>query len=261
MNYSTSAVTVAGVDIHLRKSGKGNPILFLHGAGGVLEWLPFFDRLAEDNEVWVPDHPGFGKSDDPKWIKHMPDLAMFYLDFMEELAPAEGFDVVGHSLGGWLAAEIAIRNPAKMRSLTLVSAAGLRLVGTPIGDPFIWNAEERARNHFHSPELQDKMLNMQPSGDMLDEMIKNRYSFAKLAWQPRLFNPDLEKWLHRIKLPTQIIWGREDKIIPVAYADMWSEKVNAASVTIIPDCGHLPAAEKGDALATQIKNFLKQVTA
>jgi pimeloyl-ACP methyl ester carboxylesterase len=258
MSYSTTDVSVNGVQVHIRKSGAGRPILFLHGAGGVLEWLPFFDKLAGMGELWVPDHPGFGNSDDPDSIKSVPDLAMFYLDFLDQLAPSEGFDVVAPSLGGWIAAEIAIRNSSKIRSLSLIAPAGLRLKGVPMGDVFLWNAEERAKYHFHDEALQQKMLNAQPSSEVLDQMIKNRYSFAKHAWHPRLFNPDLEKWLHRVKMPTQIIWGQNDMIIPAAYADLWKTKVNAAEVTIIPECGHLPVAEKSDVVASQIQKFLNR---
>jgi pimeloyl-ACP methyl ester carboxylesterase len=261
MSYSTNKVSIRDTQVNLRKSGKGRPILFLHGAGGVLEWLPFFDRMAEIGELWVPDHPGFGKSDDPHWIKSIPDLAMYYLDFLDHIGPPEGFDVIGHSLGGWISAEMAVRNTSRIRSLTLISPVGIRLNGVPMGDVFIWNEEENARNFFYDQDLQQRRLTAQPSEETTDEMIKNKYSFAKHAWQPRLFNPDLEKWLHRVNVPTQIIWGRDDQLIPAQYADAWKTKVNASQVTIIPECGHLPTIEKGNEVAAQIKKFFAQEAA
>ena len=90
MNVENRFCQVSGVKVHLRQGGQGRPLLFLHGAGGVTGWNPFFEQLAQGSQVWAPDHPGFGRSDDPDWIKHMPDLAMFYLDFLDQLAPAEG---------------------------------------------------------------------------------------------------------------------------------------------------------------------------
>ena len=109
MNYSENKIVVNDLSINVRSSGKGRHVLFLHGAGGVLEWTPFLDDLSQNCSLCVPDHPGFGKSDDPEWITNISDLAMYYLDFFDQAAPPEGFDVVGHSLGGWIAAEIAVR--------------------------------------------------------------------------------------------------------------------------------------------------------
>ena len=94
---------VRGVTINLHRAGHGPTVLFLHGAGGVPQWLPFFDMLAESYELLVPEHPGFGGSDDPPWIRSMPDLAMFYLDLLEEVG-LDRIHLIGNSLGGWLAA-------------------------------------------------------------------------------------------------------------------------------------------------------------
>src|ERR1700756_5331476 len=102
MPARTSDLRVGNVQIKLHRAGKGPTVLFLHGAGGVPQWLPFFDRLAEHCEGFVPEHPGFGGSDDPPWIRSMPDLALFYLDLVEE-AGLDGIHVIGNSLGGWLA--------------------------------------------------------------------------------------------------------------------------------------------------------------
>lgn len=256
MSFSTDRVPVRDTHINLRKSGKGNPILFLHGGGGVLEWLPFFDRLAAVGELWVPDHPGFGTSDNPKWIRNIPDLAMYYLDFFDTVAPAGGFDIVGHSLGGWIAAEIAIRNASKIRSLTLISPAGIRVKGVPMGDNFIWTNEEIAKNYYFDQGLQERRLAAERTEEQVEQMVKNKYAFAKHAWHPRLFNPDLEKWLHRIKVPTQIIWGREDRLIPAAYAEAWRTSIPGSQVTVIPECGHLPTVEKADEVASQIAKFI-----
>lgn len=256
MAHSEQKIVVGDLKINIRRGGNGRQLLFLHGAGGVLEWTPFFDDLAQDTALCVPDHPGFGKSDDPEWIRNIADLAMYYLDFLDEAGSAEGFDVVGHSLGGWIAAEIAVRNAAKIRSLTLIAPAGLRVKGLPMGDPFIWNEEESAKNHFYSEALQQRRLAAQPSEEAMDEMIRNKFSFAKHAWHPRLFNPDLAKWLHRIKVPTQIIWGRDDKLLPAPYAKAWQAGITGSKVNIIEECGHSATVEKGVEIAAQIRKFL-----
>ena len=107
----------------MRRAGSGKAILFLHGAGGWPAWLPFFERLSQRFALTVPEHPGFGGSDDPQWLRDVPDLAMYYLDLLDS-AFASPVHVIGHSLGGWTAAEAAVRNTRRIASLTLIAPAG-----------------------------------------------------------------------------------------------------------------------------------------
>src|SRR5947207_2894676 len=119
MPAQTTELRVRDVRIKLHRAGNGPTVLFLHGAGGVPQWLPFFDALAERYDLLVPEHPGFGGSDDPPWIRSMPDLAMFYLDLVEE-AGLDRAHLIGNSLGGWLAAEILIRSRWRLPDARLV---------------------------------------------------------------------------------------------------------------------------------------------
>src|SRR6202171_6354712 len=107
---------VRNVTIKLHRAGHGPTVLFLHGAGGVPQWLPFFDALAEHYELLVPEHPGFGGSAEPPWIRSTPDLVMFYPDLVEE-AGLDRAHLIGNSLGGWLAAEMLIRDRSRFQSL------------------------------------------------------------------------------------------------------------------------------------------------
>ncbi|HEY4339935.1 MAG TPA: alpha/beta fold hydrolase [Steroidobacteraceae bacterium] len=234
-------------------------MLFLHGAGGVPAWLPFFDAIAQGRQLLVPDHPGFGASEDTDDIREVPDLAMFYLDLMDQLQ-LEHVHLVGHSLGAWVAAEIAVRNASRLKSLTLISAAGIRLKGSPMGDMFIWSPEEAVRNLYHDQCFADRQLAEPPTSEQLDVLIRNRYTFAKLAWEPRGFNPALEKWLHRIKLPTRILWGAQDKVIPSNYSQLWKQHLPQATVHLIDECGHLPLVEKHEATARLVNDYLNEVT-
>jgi pimeloyl-ACP methyl ester carboxylesterase len=204
----------------------------------------------------VPEHPGFGDSDNPPWIRNIGDMAMYYLDFLDGLN-AQRVHLVGHSLGGWIAAELAVRNTSRLASLTLIAPAGVRVKGVPSGDNFIWSPEEAARNLFHDQSFADKMLAQVPSEQDADRALTNRYMAAKLGWEPRWFNPSLERWLHRIDVPTLVIWGQDDKFLPSQYAARWRERVPNAAVEMIPACGHLPHVEKADATAAAIVRFLK----
>lgn len=251
-------IKVRDVAIKLHRAGHGPRVLFLHGAGGVPQWLPFFDALAERCELFVPEHPGFGGSDDPPWIASIPDLAMFYLDLVEE-ANLEGIHLIGNSLGGWLAAEILIRDRSRFTSLVQLAPAGIRVKGVPCGDNFIWGPEEAVRNLYYDQSFADRLLAATPSEQQLDAMLHNRFTVAKFGWQPRWFDPDLEKWLHRIKLPALVVWGDDDKIMPPEFAWLWRERLPHARVVMIEKCGHLPHLEHAARVAGVVRDFIEEL--
>jgi pimeloyl-ACP methyl ester carboxylesterase len=251
-------IKLRGVTIKLHRAGQGPTVLFLHGAGGVPQWLPFFDALAQRYELWVPEHPGFGGSDDPPWISSMSDLTMFYLDLIEE-AGLDRIHLIGNSLGGWLAAEMLIRDRSRFRSLVQLAPAGIRVKGVPCGDNFIWGPEESVRNLYHDQAFADRILALTPDEAQMDVIFRNRFTVAKLGWQPRWFNPDLEKWLHRIKLPALIVWGDDDKIMPPANAALWRERLPDVRLVMVENCGHLPHVEQAPLVARHVFKFLEGV--
>jgi pimeloyl-ACP methyl ester carboxylesterase len=251
-----SEVTVRGVRIKLHRAGEGSTVLFLHGAGGVPQWLPFFDALAGHYRLLVPEHPGFGGSDDPGWITSIGDLALFYLDLIEQ-EDLDDIHLIGNSLGGWLAAEILIRDRSRFRSLTQLAPAGIRVKGVPCGDNFIWGPEEALRNLYHDQSFAERLLALTPSDEQMDVLLKNRFTVAKLGWQPRWYNPDLEKWLHRIKVPALIVWGDDDQIMPPQYAELWRERLPQARLVVVKDCGHLPHVEQAATVTREVLDFLE----
>src|SRR4051794_29264276 len=238
---------VRDVNVRMLKGGSGPPVVFLHGANGLPIWLPFFELIAAKCELMVPEHPGFGTSDNPPWLRNIGDLAMYYLDFLDTL-PGK-VHLIGLSLGGWTAAEVAVRNCAKIASLTLLDPAGIRVKGHPSGDNFIWGPEEAVRNLYHDQDLADVILAMPISDEQADIMLGNRYTAAKLGWEPRWHNPSLERWLYRVSVPTLVVWGANDKLFPAVYAKRWGELIPNAKVEIIPACGHIPPVEKPDVTA------------
>lgn len=249
--------TIAGCKISLMRGGSGTPLLFLHGARGGSQWLPFMDALAANFEVWAPEHPGFGNSETPPWLDNVADLAYFYLDFIDKFA-LSGVHLVGTSLGGWIAAELAVRNQTSLATLTLVAAAGLHIKGVPKGDIFMWSAAELARNLFYDQKYSEWMLLVTPSEEEQDMQLKNRLTTARLSWQPRLYNPHLAKWLHRITVPTLILWGADDKLIPAPYASALGEAIPGARVQIFENCGHLPQIEKSQEFVATVSAFLQE---
>lgn len=246
---------VRDIAVRLSRDGRGEPLLFLHGAAGLPVWLPFFEKLATRYDMLVPEHPGFGASDNPAWIRNVADLAMYYLDFLDGLGVAK-VHLIGHSLGGWVAAELAVRNATQLASLTLLAPAGIRVKGIPCGDNFIWSPEEAARNRFYDQSFAEAILAHAPTEEEADLQLTNRFMAAKFGWEPRWFNPALERWLHRIRVRTLVLWGEGDKIFPSAYAKVWREQVPDVRVEIIPKCGHLPHVEQADVIAQKVLGFL-----
>jgi len=255
MQATESVVKTRNGEALLRRAGSGPTVLFLHGAGGVPGWVPLFDRLSDRFDLLVPDHPGYGRSPTPDWLEEMADLAYYYLDFMEELQ-LDDVHVVGHSMGGWLALEIAIRSQHRIKSLSLMSSVGIRIKGNPVANLFIMTPEQLVRSLYADPGLIEQELARTPTPEEIDRIVINRTTSARLAWNPRFFNPKLRKWLHRVRVPTQIIWGAEDQIVSAAYADEFQRLIPHAAKTVLPGAGHIPFAERLDDVTVTIANFV-----
>jgi len=239
----------------MMREGRGEPLLFLHGGNGASEWRPFMADLAQTFDLIVPEHPGFGGSDTPEWLDNMGDLAYFYLGLIEALGLAR-LHLVGTSLGGWLAAEIAVRRSPALASLVLAAPAGIHLDGVAKGDIFMWSAEQSARNLFHDPEWTKQALTRPLTEADETLAMKNRATLAKLAWQPRLYNPHLAKWLHRIDVPTLILWGDDDKVIPPPYGPAFAALIPQSRLELIRNCGHLAHLERKDEFVGHITRFI-----
>jgi pimeloyl-ACP methyl ester carboxylesterase len=245
MTFKQSFVEVDGCRTHLRRGGSGEPLLFLHGASGAPAILPFMEKLAQRFDVLVPEHPGYGLSDEPEWLENIHDVAYFYLDLLRELNLSRVM-VVGSSMGGWIAMEMAVRDASRIKSLVLVSPAGISAPGVQPADIFLMPPEDLVRRLFHDQKFAEQRLAEPVTPESVDMSLKNRHTTARLAWEPRLHDPHLPKWLHRIDVPVKIVWGRQDRILPVGIADELKRRMPKAQVHILENCGHLPHAEKVD---------------
>ena len=246
---------LCGLETTIRSAGSGPPLLVLEGANNVEGWLPLYDRLAKSFTVILPTHPGYTGTGPAPWLDSVSDLANYYLDFLKS-RDLSGVHLVGLSLGGWIAADLAVRTTSRLASLTLGAAPGIYLPGCEPLDIFLRSDAQFMDDLFVSPEraAAAKETALDPARE--DLLLNNKVTTAKLTWEPRLYDPDLRKWLHRIDVPTQIVWGAEDRILPKAYADEWVRLIPGARVSVIPKCGHVPQVEAPEALESIILDFI-----
>jgi pimeloyl-ACP methyl ester carboxylesterase len=245
--------------VHLFRSGAGEPALFLHAAGGAGTWPEFNARLAELFDVIAPDHPGFGKSDDFREADGVDDLVYHYLDVLDALG-LDTVHVVGASFGGWIAAELAVAAPHRVRSLALLSAAGLRLPEHPVTDLFLTPPAKLPEVLFHSPPPAppDPAAHGGPDIDAILAAYREATSLARFCWVPYLSNPKLERRLHRVTAPTLVVAPDDDKVIPVAHAKRYAERIPGARYAEVRDCGHAMHFEKPAECAAIVSAHLNE---
>jgi len=258
MPHSTEIMTIDGAKIRVLRGGPegggAQPLVFLHGAGGHSGWMAFLEELSQRFAVYAPEHPGFGQSDDPPWLDGVGDLAYFYLDFLKVLG-LERVHLVGTSLGGWIAAEMAVRDTARLASLTLVGAVGITAQGETIPDIFRMPVEENLRRFYADQERAARRVGDVAKADMR-LVAKNQATVTRLAYRPRFYNPDLGKWLHRVDVPTLLIWGAEDGLVPPKFGEAYRSLIPGAKLTVLPAAGHAPFDEQREAFLAAFSEFI-----
>jgi len=240
--------------VHVFRAGSGEPVLFLHAAGGAGTWPEFHALLSERFDVIAPDHPGFGKSDEFPELTAIDDLVYHYLDVMDVLG-LERPHVVGASFGGWIAAELAAHSPHRIGSLTLLSPAGLRVEGHPVPDVFLMPPPKLAETLFHAPPPPTSAG--PPDIDAILAAYRDATALARFAWVPYLHDPKLERRLRRITAPTLVAAPDDDRLIPVAHARRYAERIPGATLSTVADCGHAMYFEKPAEFATLVIEFLR----
>jgi pimeloyl-ACP methyl ester carboxylesterase len=258
MPHSTEMVTVDGASIRVLRGGPAaadaQSLVFLHGAGGHTGWMGFLEELSQRFAVYAPEHPGFGQSDDPPWLDGVNDLAYFYLDFLKAL-DLQRVHLIGTSLGGWIAAELAVRDTARLASLTLVGAVGITAGGETIPDIFRMPVEENLRRFYADQERAARRVGDMAKVDM-ELVAKNRATVTRLAYRPRFHNPDLGKWLHRIDVPTLLVWGKADGLVPPKFGEAYRALIPGSRLVVLPDAGHAPFDEQRAAFLAAFDDFI-----
>ena len=253
------------------EGGSGAPLLYLHGFAdvhGVKEsWLPFHELLLRQARVMAPAHPGCAQTEENGDVESIDDVVFHYVELIDALELNE-FDLVGACVGGWIAAEIAVRHPEKIRRLVLIGAAGLFVEGALIGDLFMMAQPERGaayaglRGMLFSRADHPKALELFPDGrgELEDEL--RRYQMLRFASRvgfrpPYFYNRSLAKRLHRIAAPTLVLWGEHDRMVPLAHAETYADSIpGAVGPKVIKQAGHSVHVEAPDVTGQIVLDFL-----
>ncbi len=257
-NFSEEFVDVGGSKVQLLKGGAGEPLLLLHGAGGNPGALRYAQALADRYTVYMPSHPGFGQSERPDWLENMSDLACFYNWFLEKQG-LDGARCIGFSLGGYLAAEMAVACHHSFSKLMLVDPVGIKPNVGEITDIFIISPAQILEMLFHDPKQSpeyDQLYGQEPTPEQALIAERNREMSVRLIWKPYAHDPRLPSLLARVGIPTQIVWGRQDQIIPLECGHMYQKAIPNSKLTVIDNCGHVPHVEKPDEFVKVAMDFL-----
>jgi pimeloyl-ACP methyl ester carboxylesterase len=253
------SITVNGIRIEMIERGRGRPLLFLHPGIGIEPDAPVLAALAARARVLAPTHPGFGRSEAPRWFNSVDDLAYFYLDLIDQLALGDTA-VVGVSFGGWLAAEIAIKTTARMSHLVLANAVGIKVGGREqrdIADIFALTESEFLELAYCDPAAGRRDYKSMPDADVL-AASRNREATARYGWSPYLHDPKLRNRLHRIRIPTLILWGMNDRVLSEAYGRAYCGAIPGARFAPIARAGHFPHLEQPREFADRVFAFIDQ---
>ena len=257
VTHETTFLGVAGKKTQLLRGGQGPPLVYLHSAGGETDWMPFHDLLAKHFTVYAPAHPGFALSEGLDQIDDIHDMVWHYVDLLEQLELTE-VPLVGFSLGAWIAVELAILRPPLAGKLVLVAAAGLHVPGAPIAELFIDDLDKMRQLLFCDPS--DPAVELAMPTSLEDPRIlmwlRAREATARVAWNPYLHNPRLPRHLRRVKCPTRLIWGRQDRLIPLAHGEYYARHLPDAHLEVLDQCGHMVPFEKPELFASSVVSFL-----
>ncbi len=256
MAHRSEQLSVAGVRTHMLRGGRGTPLLVLAPEFASNRWFPYHEALAARFQVFAPDHLGFGESERPEWLEGIDDLVFHYVDLLDMLG-LERVSIIGTSLGGWVAAELAVAHPQRVERLVLVGASGLKVDGVERFDVFVHPIEATLQHLFYD---QSRVAQLLPT-DLGPEVIVRGYhestTLARLTWNPYMYNPKLARRLRRISAPTLILWGQEDAFLPPPHAEAYAQLIPHATLTMIPQCGHLVPFEQTDVFIKHVVAFLK----
>lgn len=253
-------VDVQGIATHIAEGGDitAPPLLYLHGAFSGNLWFDYHNALAQRFHIFAPAIPGFGLTERPGWMRDISDYVFYFHALLDTL----GLDkpiLVGHSIGGWIAAELAVWYPERISKLVLSNAFGLRVKGAPIPDVFALSPEEITGLCFENMMAAMPLMPPEINVDFMFSQYKQLTTLASLLWNPG-YDPKLERRLASVNSPTLLLWGDRDRLIPPVYADTYHQLITGSKLVKLADTGHMPMFEQTTQWIDAIAQFLNQET-
>lgn len=251
-------IEIAGCEIEYHEGGDGPSLLYLHAGGGFRPLHPAMPLLTENYRIIAPSHPGFGRSALPNWMTSVDDFAHIYLELMQRLDLRDTL-MIGASIGGWIAAEIATKNTSRLSRIVLIGPSGIK-VGSrdelDIPDVFAMSPEEFESRLFRDPKKFHPDFTKISEED-LTIVARNRQTMALIAWEPYLHNPKLRHRLQMIDIPTLIVRGEYDGLISKDYASAYANLIPGATFIEISDAGHAPDVEQSQVFTDSLSKWME----
>ena len=257
LGTNETRLTVSGANVQMFSGGSGPPLLFLHGAGGNRGWEGHHEELAKSHTVYAPSQPGFNGTERPGWVTTITDMAHFNQQLVQQLGLGR-YVLMGHSMGGWIAAEMAAMSPESLMGLVLIDAVGIRPKNSDITEVFMVSAATRAGYRFYDPSQVPNVekYTSEPTPEEASADFANRETASRLLWKPYMHNPSLPHYLAAVATPTLVVWGREDAIVPLECGELYKQAIGGAQLQVIDRCGHSPQIEKPQEFNKHVSAFL-----
>jgi pimeloyl-ACP methyl ester carboxylesterase len=254
---SVEILNIQDIELEVERLGSGAPLVLLNDEEGLTRDSPLIGELAESFEVIIPSAPGFGHSSRPDWIETIDDISYILLDFLDSQG-LEDVALVGFSLGGWIAAEMATKNCNRIGRLALVDPYGIKVGGRWDRDiQDIWFLDKETVQDLKYADSNNGDIDYtEMPDDKLEVVARNRESFARFCWYPYMHNPKLKGRLHRIGVPTLVVWGAADGVINTEYGKAYAGEIPGARFEVIKDGGHFPHLEQPTAFTEILGAFL-----
>lgn len=250
-------LNLSGVDIELVREGAGKPLLLLHSEEGIESHSEAISLLGKSFDVICASHPGFGASALPRHFSTIDDLAYFYLDLVEQLDLRDAV-LVGAGIGGWIAAEMATKSVARFSHLVLAGAVGVKFSdreARDFADVFSLSPAEVTKRSYFNPETAESQMEG-ASDDYLTRIVRNREATCLFGWSPYMHNPKLRSRLHRITIPTLLLWGAHDEIASPAYGKTYADALSDARFELVPEAAHYVLHEQPRQACQKITEFV-----
>jgi pimeloyl-ACP methyl ester carboxylesterase len=255
--YDERSIELLGSTVQYLQGGSGPPVLVLHHEIGNPGWLPFYEGLAHSRAVTVPSFPGYGRSERAEWMRSVRDLAVLQQRLLADLG-LDHVSLVGLGFGGWVAAEMVTMAPRQFQRLVLAGAMGIQPRDSAILDQAILAHHAYVRAGFHDQARCDAVFGETPDTDQLEAWDIHREMTFRIAWRPYMYSQTLSHLLAGLRIPALIVWGEDDRIVPLECGERYRDLLPDSRLETIPNCGHFVEMESPDALLDLVLPFLAQ---